>query len=340
MKPPIKSLVFYGIQYFGKLIFILAAALCLYSFGLKSMVLVECAYIIYWSVEYFFFWPASKIRTKLKNIFSYTSPGLVIIIIVTIVGIYIDDPTTKDLIDLVMRIVAGIFAIPLIIPIFSYERCRRSMISGLQVPSKLRITYNVIVILYHILVPLGIALTIFSVLVPVGFYIQIISIIGCILWACQISLTLYCWWNCDIIPEQERASDGKTEDNESGDFDKANSKADNGERGLSEIDVKHVVKKIADRWCYKEEPTSLLSEGVGTINYHATVEIIGWDMIKYTLSGKLRGVREGKESDAYSYASMKLDKAAYKIQEETRRALENEKLPCSYEVSVEMGGIE
>ncbi|MDE6868162.1 MAG: hypothetical protein K2J83_03355, partial [Clostridia bacterium] len=320
MKPPIGVLILRAIQWFVTIGLILSAGLCLSGSGFSALILVECAYIVFKGFEWLVFYH-DKFTGRLRRFFSAVSAGAVAIIIAAIAGVYITDPTAKSILNFVIKTVALILAFPIVVPMMPEAKSDdKWLLSTHDLTSTQRTLFRLFSVLYRICVPVGMALTIFAKHF-IGFYFESLIIAGCVFWCARYVVELYCWWNCAIV---YAASSEQEYDN--------GSCNDTGERTLNEHDVYLVVKKIADKWSYREEQISAMTQG--SVRYNVSFDVSG-DRINYSVSGKLSSVSNAGE--AQTYARSKIDKAAFNIKEETGRELQKLNLPHSYEINVDIG---
>lgn len=334
LKPPKLSLIMEGFQHFGAIILILSSGLCLSGFGLTALILAECALIVFRGIELFFF-EYEGIKYNKKRFLRAVVPCAAVIIVVAVLGAFIKNDTVSNVIGFITKAAAVVFVFPLIIPIYSNDRYNdKSIVRSHKLTTVQKVLYKLFSIFYRIFVISGLVLTI--VAKPfLEFYFEGLVIAGCVLWCCLESLKLYCWWNCELITENSY-QEQEYDDSEADEIFYQSGSDNNGERVLNDHDVYLKVKKIADRWSYREEHISCLTEGL--IRYNVSFEVTGFDRINYTINGKLSLVSD--ISNAITLVKSQMDKAGFKIKEETKRELEDCNLPHSYEINVDIGYIE
>ncbi|MDE5942965.1 MAG: hypothetical protein K2H30_01995 [Clostridia bacterium] len=334
MKYPvnIKHLLLGGILHLGVLAFVFASGMFLSVSGLTAMILATCAHLIYLAVYCFYYKIANTAGRRIRTFISRIAPSIALIAIFAVLGvIFKKEKDARNLIEFASRIVAGILLVKRIIKNYKLE------ISGnIIFPSKKKAIYRLLKVLYHIFLISGIALTVFAK--PfIELYFEGFIIAGCVLWFCYIAFSYYCNYSCEIDPalleeeEVEEVEESAVAYNAHG---TSNSNTD-GERTVNESDVYRCVRKIADKWSYREEQISAMTQG--SIRYSVSVDVSG-DRINYSVNGRLSSVSNA--SEAQTYARSKIEKAAFNIKEETGRELQKLNLPHSYQINVDIGYVE
>lgn len=330
-KPPFTSLLWHAIQHLGAMAFILGACLQATEDSLKALVLVECSIIVYRFFDWLVYFHDVTFKNNIRLFLGAVAPGAIACIIVAIIGIYIEEATIKDILELVTKILVGIFAIPMIIPFLPDDRWNDNFILRYRKLSSLqRILFKLSMYLYRVLVVAGLLLTLFAKPYCNDFYFESITIAGCAFWTFHVLIYLYCWRNCEIISEDTSGEPHSTP---------APKNNDNGKgKMLYNSDVERLVQKIADRWSYKSD--NLIWGKSEKINYKVSVEISAYTIIQYTINGRLDGVCDEDVSSALNFASYKMDDAAIAIRQETERELSKHNLPQSnYMITVYKGEI-
>lgn len=305
----------------GMVISVIILAFLLSVSGIAALVFAGCAYI---SRE---FDESGPMKERIKAVLSHLSPIITIIIVSAIVQNCIDDESVKNIAEIICRIAAIVFIFPLLMQRSYYDRtdATTNLPKDFKLTSNQLLKYELTKTSYRILILAGCILSI----IYGGFFPAILAVIGGILWIVYIFIACYYFVHCDF--KADCAEQSEVEQKSSDNYN---------DKEISESEVNRIVRKIADRWSYKEEISYMLSGG-GRIRYNVSVEVIGGNIINYTISGKMSGVREEQRSEAYTFFGSKMDKAAYKIIEETKNELAKHKLPySSYDVNVNKGYIE
>lgn len=298
-KPPIRSLIFFGIESYGAILLVFCSALCLNTQCFAAIIMAECAFILYRGIQTFIY--RDKVEEgnfHIKMFLIQIGPGVLTIIAVGLLNKYLKGEELKTALDYFTKTVAAIIILILLssknldwhIQSFVYDRKNSTKLNSLFKFTKL----------FRLFLILGLFLTIF--LKPhVNFYFEIFSIIGCALLLCRNIIMYYGWCNCEVI---QTGGDDPYDD---GYYDE-DSGGTSSERPLNEREVFEKVKKIADRWSLKEDTFSMLPSG--SIHYEVSVEIIGTDSINYTLNGRFSGISDDKLSQAHTYSKSKINKVA------------------------------
>ncbi|MDE7336520.1 MAG: hypothetical protein K2N32_00190, partial [Clostridia bacterium] len=273
LRPPIKSLIFFGIEIFGAIIFVLCSALVLSAFSFKALILAECAHVVYRSVCWFYFFNNSIKVENVKRFIHDVFPGVVAILIIWALNRFVKSEQIISVVDFVTKLITAIMIIKLMtskaidgeLSTVIYCRKLTPKITRLCKISKL----------YRFFIALGLALTI--IVKPyVKFYFEVFTIIGCVLLICRSALAIYCWCACELLSASETNQDLEEYSQDTLDeilYD-SDSNGNKGERTLNEHDVYLKVKKIADRWSHKED--TFFSVSSGHIQYDVSVEIMGF----------------------------------------------------------------
>lgn len=350
-KPDIRFAIIVGIFNFVKMLFILCSAMCLRTYGFAALILAECAYIAGYFVFYFFIIRDKKGKI-IKDFFLAIAPGVIIVAVIAAVCASVGDNSTLDDCG---RIAAYIFALFLIVPVwrllpggnfksrvswlFSHSDIWAST-EEMQISGKQKTLLKLSKILYRVMLPVSLFVLAFADMDSGEFYFIILAVVGCLIWFFNIVLISYCDATCEI--RVVRYSDEEINETEklSGNEPRGgNSVGGASGKMLSSSGVERIVKKIADRWTGRSD-TSLGLSGGGSIRYNVTVQIVGSTFIEYTISGRLEGVRDSDAENAFTLLGGKMDKAAYKIKEETERELSKHTLPeGSYNITVYKGQI-
>ncbi len=245
-----------------------------------------------------------------------------------------------DLVEIAARIAAFVFLVPFMINkafkdfCFTYEIPHRLVEVKVISPQQFLIS-NIFKWAHRILILVGCACSIF-----LGFPFSFVAIVGVVLWAVYIIMYKKFYQPYYDLHIEEKESLELCREDYSEDYAEqspSEPKKSWENRDFNSHDVEVTVKKIADRWSYKEYVPFAISGG-GTIQYQVRGEVVGYNMIVYTVDGKMRGFADDKYDEAYVCFKSKMRDVEYEIGKETRDELGKHSLPySSYEITVRMG---
>lgn len=330
-KASVLQVIFYALQYFGAIALLLCAAIYLKSSGEMSAIFIGSAYIVYGISQ--------AVRVRGKSSLSVAVVGAIVLALGIVTASFVIGGATLDkIIGSIMKCITGILILIMVVvqPMVNYSK-------HYAIGKSERWLVNIAYKLMPLVIIGGTALTLlqsFFKFLGYSFNFYIITIIGCTIWFVVTAYIIYLMLTHEYDDTIDKAEEAIMEyiDKSRNGFTQESS-TNNNYRQISEDKVKSIVKKIAESWSQKSDVSFLLSGG-GSIRFNVTFEIIG-ATINYTINGKLSGVRKEQLSEAYTFLGGKIDKAGYKIVEETEKELSKYNLPNSaYNINVKKGKIE
>lgn len=311
------------IKEIGILIFIITSAFVMPTSAITSLILAGCASILA-ALKYY-----GSIGKRIKIVFRAIAPVTIAVIVIYCLIHFLGDAKSQQFINLILRIAAVVLIIPIIFERTYFDRhysATYDLLKDYKLSLRQRMLYRFLKFAYRILILFGFVLTICFA----EKFFACSTVAGCILWVVYSFVADYYVRTCDIRDtSNEQIVDTDSQEQLSGGYT---------DKTISESEVDRIVQKIADRWSYRGDTFLMLA--TGSIKYSVNVEVIGGNIINYTVNGKLSGVREEDLSAALTFSESKISNVACKISEETKNELAKHNLPySSYEVNVNKGYI-
>ena len=344
------QIIKYGIDHFAMILLVLCSGICLSVSTLTALILVECAHIIHKGMSYL--WFMISIYTKkerIRHVIGGVLPGAIAILIFALLGKGLKDTDSKDVVNVITSIVTFAMILALIMPKSKEMKVHNNLLKDhvmeyAHPTAKEKKSFKFLRGLSRIMLIIGYLIAIVMTLMKEKYTVAIIlTSVGCVFWAGYVAIGLRCWVRGTTdTGENSNVVDSGNDADAVGSYDEAeieNQNSDSSEQSsaLNEREVKRIVEKIASRWSYREDTSSFVVNG--RIRYSVSVEIPYEGMISYTINGKI-SCHDDEVSSAFTHLGGKMDKAAFKIKEETRIELEKHNFAGSYEIQVNRGSIE
>ncbi len=324
------NLICEAVGYIGAVVFMALSASAISTAYVQASVYVLVAYIFIGVMRFLKYdTTGATLGVKIKRVVTSVIPSAIVLIVVSVLANY-TDKYNRDFIETASEIAVAVLIGLIVLDLTYYGIKDRSVmgmnliryktLSGIQ-----KILYQVSYYLCRVLAVLGLALIVSGR----SEWASAVDV-GCVVWGLNKLFWMYCWYGLGNIGDAR----------DSGDTSYVPSSNTDDDRQISDREVNSLVRKIADRWTGRED-SSLLLPGNGSIRYSVNVEVIGSNIIDFTISGKLSGVGEDQLSAARIHLGSQMDKAANKIIEETKSELSKHNLPyASYDINVIKGSIE
>lgn len=332
-KASLRTIVLYALQYFGTIALLLCFSFFVRSSGELSAIFIGAAYVYYGAVQ--------ALRVRGKASISIVIVGAVVLGLGLLTYfVVIGGETIDGIIGFLMKCVSGVLLLIIVVMQPMLNQSKRYSIKR-RIRDLVYFAYALIVILMIG----GTALSMFvqPILEELDYRFQfyILSIVGCAIWVAVTVYSVYLMATHeydDTVLKAEAAIFGFVNQSrnarEYGEIPESTVKKYDNPLSLTELEK--ITKKIADSWTGTSDILSA-SSGVAQVKYSVTVQISGWDTIRYRIDGKLSGI-DGKNADrANMELRSKLNALANQIKERTRRELEQKELLRNYEIYVDIG---